>query len=122
MDTITRGDRATFRGRGSIYWGPPFFKRILKAYSPQRPSAEPQPKWEENSPRRHEGHEGWKFRILKVSFVIFVTSFENTRLGMRTKRPAWVPSYPRKRVSRLIRRNKPGFPPWSFGPYSTGRE
>src|SRR3972149_7383180 len=57
-----------------------------------------------------------------LSFVLFVSSFENTRLGMRTKRPAWVPSYPRKRVSRLIRRNKPGFPPWSFVPYSTGRE
>src|SRR3990172_13249379 len=48
------------------------------------------------------------FKLL--NFVIFVSSFENTRLGMRTKRPAWVPSYPRKRVSRLIRRNKPGFP------------
>ena len=45
-------------------------------------------------------------------------SFENTCLGMRTKRPAWVPSYPPpigvegrlQRVSRLIRRSKPGFP------------
>ena len=35
------------------------------------------------------------FKLL--NFVIFVTYFENTRLGMRTKRPAWVPSYPRIR-------------------------
>src|SRR3990170_7167419 len=60
------------------------------------------PRWEEAR---------MKIPTVKMRILIFTgVSFENTRLGMRTKRPAGVPSYPRKRVSRLIRRNKPGFP------------
>ncbi|MBI2180544.1 MAG: hypothetical protein HYU31_06970 [Deltaproteobacteria bacterium] len=61
-----------------------------------------------------------KERSFKISmsetFVSFVCSFENTRLGMRTKRPAWVPSYPRKRVSRLIQEGTlwKESPPFSF--------
>ena len=64
-------------------------------------------------PKGTKGSDNHNFK-LRVPFDLaqgmLRASFENTRLGMRTKRPAWVPSYPRKRVSRLIRRNKPGFP------------
>ena len=40
------------------------------------------------------------------NFVLFVTSFENTCKAMvsHNEEVTWVPSYPRKRVSRLIGR------------------
>jgi len=39
-----------------------------------------------------------------LNFVLFVSSFENTCEGMICTRACGAPSYPRKRVSRLIRR------------------